>query len=65
MEQAVHPLDDDDDACMRVPNGFCFPHMVYNMAVAPCRLEDISDMLDLKTNERLNEAKRLHHAAFE
>jgi hypothetical protein len=29
------------------------------MSAAACRLEDISDMMDTKTNERLNEVKRL------
>ena len=29
------------------------------MAAAACHLEDISDMPDPKTNEQLNEAKRL------
>ena len=30
-----------------------------------CRLEDISDTPDLKTNERLHEAKRLLYVALE
>jgi hypothetical protein len=35
------------------------------MVVAACQLEDISDTLDLKTNEQLNEAKWLLHIALE
>jgi hypothetical protein len=35
------------------------------MAAAACYLEDISDMPDLKTNEQLNEAKRLLRVALE
>jgi hypothetical protein len=35
------------------------------MATAACCLEDIFDMLDLKTNEWLNEAKQLLHVAIE
>jgi hypothetical protein len=34
------------------------------MAATICRLEDISDMPDPKTNERLHEAKRLLHVAL-
>ena len=61
----MRPLGDDDDARMGTPSGLCFRHMVYNMAAAACRLEDISDMPDPKTNERLNEAKRLLHVDLE
>jgi hypothetical protein len=39
--------------------------VVYNMAATTCHLEDIYDMLDLKTNERLNEVKRLLRIALE
>jgi hypothetical protein len=39
--------------------------MAYNMVATACRLEDISDMQDLKANEQLNEAKRLLHVAHE
>jgi hypothetical protein len=35
------------------------------MAVVACRLEDISDMPNSKTNERLHEAKWLLHVALE
>ena len=35
------------------------------MAAAACRLEDISDMPDPKTNEWLTEAKRLLCVALE
>jgi hypothetical protein len=35
------------------------PHVAYNMAVVACRLEDIFDTSDPKTNERLHEARRL------
>ena len=42
-----------------------FPRAAYNMAGAACQLEDISNMPDPKTNERLHEAKRLLHVALE
>ena len=61
----MHPLVDDDDACMGAPSGLCFPHAAYNMAAATCRVEDIFDTPDPKTNEWLNEAKRLLHVALE
>jgi hypothetical protein len=35
------------------------------MVAAACCLEDISDTLDLKTNERLNKVKRLICVALE
>jgi len=35
------------------------------MVAAACYLEDISDMLDPKTKEQLNETKRLLHVALE
>jgi hypothetical protein len=35
------------------------------MAAAACRLEDISDTPDPKTNERLNEVKWILHVALE
>jgi hypothetical protein len=35
------------------------------MAAAACRLEDTSNTSDPKTNERLNEAKRLLRVALE
>ena len=60
----MHPLGDDNDAGMGAPSGLCFPHVAYNMVDA-YHLEDISDMPNLKTNERLNEAKRVLHIALE
>ena len=35
------------------------------MAATACRLEDISDTPDPKTNEQLNEAKRLLYVSLE
>ena len=35
------------------------------MVAAACQLEDIFDTPDLKTNERLNEAKRLLRVTLE
>jgi hypothetical protein len=35
------------------------------MVVAACRLEDISNTPDLKTNERLHEARRLLRVALD
>jgi hypothetical protein len=35
------------------------------MAAVACRLEDISNTLDPKTNEQLNEEKRLLHVTLE
>jgi hypothetical protein len=64
-QQATHPLNYDDDACKGAPSGLCFPGMAYNMAAAACRLEDISNTLDPKINERLNEAKQLLRVALE
>jgi hypothetical protein len=61
----MHPLSDDDDTHTGVPSGLCFPHAVYNMVATACRLEDISDTPDPKTNEWLNEAKRLLRVALE
>ena len=57
-QQASHPLDDGDTRS-GAPSGLCFPHVVYNMVADACCMEDISDMPDSKTNERLNEAKWL------
>jgi hypothetical protein len=64
-QQATHPLGDDDDTRMGAPSGLRFHCAAYNMATAACRLEDISDTPDPKTNERLNEAKRLLRVALE
>ena len=64
-QQATHPFGDDGDTCTGAPSGFCFLYVAYNMGAAAYRLEDISDMPDIKTNERLNKAKRLLHVALE
>jgi hypothetical protein len=61
----MHPLDDDDGAHTGAPSGLCFPRVAYNMAAITCRLEDISDTSDLKTNERLNKVKRLLRVTLE
>jgi len=50
---------------MRAPSGLYFPRAAYNMADTTCRLEDIFDTSDPKTNERLNRAKRLLRIALE
>ena len=50
---------------MGAPSGLCFPHAAYNMAAATCRVEDIFDTPDPKTNEWLNEVKWLLHVALE
>ena len=59
----MHPLG--DDAHMGPPSGLYFARIMYNMAAAAYHLEDISDTPDPKTNEWLNEAKRLLHVALE
>ena len=61
----MHSLGDDDDARTGAPSSLFFPYVAYNMVAAACRLEDISNTLDIKTNERLNEAKRLFCVALE
>lgn len=63
-QQAVLPVD-DDDAHVGAPSLLCFPRVAYNMAAAACRLEDISDTLDPRTNERLHEVKQLLCIALE
>ena len=50
---------------MGAPSDLCFPCVAYNLVIATYHLEDIFDTSDLKTNERLNEAKRLLHVALE
>ena len=50
---------------MGAPSGLCFPRAAYNMAVVAYRLEDISNMPDPKTKERLNEVKWVLHVALE
>jgi hypothetical protein len=64
-QQIVHPLGDDNDACIGAPSSLCFPYAAYNMVTAACHLEDISNMPNLKTNEWLNEAKCLLCIALE
>jgi hypothetical protein len=64
-QQDAHPLGDNDDARMGAPSGLCFPHVTYNMAATAYHLEDISDMPDVRTNERSNEAKRLLRVTLE
>ena len=59
------PLGDDNVARMGAPSGLRFPHVAYNMAGAAYHLEDTSDTPNLKTNERLNKAKRLLRIALE
>jgi hypothetical protein len=49
---------------MGAPSGLYFPRAVYNMAIATCHQEDISDTSDPKTNEWLNEMKRLLRIAL-
>ena len=61
----MHPHGNDDDARTGAPSDVCFPHAAYNMAATACHLEDISDTPDPKTNERLNEVKRLLRVALE
>ena len=79
-QRATHPLSNDKDARIGAPSGLYFPHVdtrtgassgllfpraTYNMVATTCRLENISDMPDLKTNERLHEAKQLLHITLE
>jgi hypothetical protein len=59
----MHPLD--NDTCTGAPSDLCFSNVAYNMAPVTCRLEDISDTSDPKTNEQLNEANRLLHVTLE
>lgn len=49
---------------MGAPDMLLFPHTTYNMAPDTYHLGDISDMVDLESNERLQEARRLLHIAF-
>ena len=57
-QQAMHPLGDDADVRTGAPSELYFHRTVYNMVATAYRLEDISNMPDPKTNERLNEVKR-------
>ena len=61
----MHPQGDDNDTRTGAPSNICFPRTAYNMAAIACRLEYISIMPDLKTNERQNEVKWLLHVALE
>jgi hypothetical protein len=51
QQQAAQPPINDDDAYMGAPSILRFPWAAYNMAAIACRLEDISNMPDLKTTE--------------
>jgi hypothetical protein len=62
QQQAAQPLGNDNNARTCAPSTLCFPRVAYNMAAASCQLEDISNMSDLKTNERQHEAKQLLQA---
>jgi hypothetical protein len=64
LQYVMQPLNNDNDARTGAPRTLHFPRAAYNMAATICRLEDISDMPDPKTNERLHEAKRLLHVAL-
>jgi hypothetical protein len=61
----LHPLSDNNDACTRALGGLCFPHLAYNLAATACRLEDISNMPDSKTNGWKNKLKKLIRVALE
>jgi hypothetical protein len=50
-QQAAQPPINDDNAYTGAPSTLRFPRAAYNMAAIAYRLEDISDMPDLKTNE--------------
>jgi len=56
-----HDINND----MRVPSVSRFPQVVYNMAAASCRLGDIPNTPDPKTNEKLREAQRFLDIALE
>ena len=56
-----HDINND----MRVPSVSRFPQVAYNMAAASCRLGDIPNTPDPKTNERLNEVKQLLYVTLE
>jgi len=49
-QQDAQPPSNNNDAHTVVSGTMRFPQAAYNMAVAAYRLEDISDMPDLKTN---------------
>jgi hypothetical protein len=56
---------DDDDSRTGAPSMLHFPRVAYDMAAAACRLEDISNTSDLKTNEKPHEARRLFRVTLE
>ena len=56
-QQAAQPPIDDDDTRSGAPSMPRFPRAAYNMVAAACHLENISDTLDPKTNERLHKAR--------
>jgi hypothetical protein len=60
----MQPPINDDDARTGAPSAFQFPQEAYNMAAATCRLEDILDTPDLKTNDWLHKARWLFHVAL-
>ena len=64
-QQAKQPLDNDDAARTGAPSTLRLPHEAYSMAAATCRLEDVSNTPNLKTNKRLHEVKQLIHVALE
>jgi hypothetical protein len=64
-QHTTHPLGDVNDARTGVTSSLCFPYAVYNMVTTACHLEDISNTPNLKTNEWLNEVKRLLRIALE
>lgn len=63
MEQLQAVLRDDDDHTG--DPGMLHFTRVANMVAVACRLGDISDMLDLKTNEKPQEVRRLLHITLE
>ena len=65
QQRAMHPLGDDEDTRTVAPSGLCFPRAAYNMVATTCRLEDIFDTSNSKTNEWLNKAKWLLRVGLE
>lgn len=47
------------------PDMLCFPQAAYNMAATVCRLSDISDTPEPRTNEKLLEARWVLHFTLE
>jgi hypothetical protein len=58
-QQAAQPPGNDDDARTGAPSTLRFPRVSYNMVAATYRLEDIFEMSDTKTNERLHKVRWL------